>query len=97
MKPRNRVVVFRLTQDEYERLKDASFAKGARSLSDFTRSELLGESRSDSRSDSLHEVLQDRFKHVERKLRDLEALLRHLARHMEGVAIIVLDEQRKAS
>jgi hypothetical protein len=40
-KPRNRVVVFRLSQDEYRSLKEASARAGARNLSDFTRSEVL--------------------------------------------------------
>ena len=39
--PRNRIVVFRLSQDEYQLLKAASQQAGARSLSDFTRGEVL--------------------------------------------------------
>ena len=38
-KPRNRVLIFRLTQDEYEALQIAS--SGARSLSDYARARLL--------------------------------------------------------
>ena len=41
VKPRNRLVVFRLTQEEYEELKSVSFRRGARNISDFARSELL--------------------------------------------------------
>ena len=37
--PRNRVLIFRLTQDEYEALQVAS--SGARSLSDYARARLL--------------------------------------------------------
>jgi Mobilization protein NikA len=40
LKQRNRIVVFRLTDEEYESLKRASLRSG-RTLSDFTRSELL--------------------------------------------------------
>lgn len=40
-KPRNRIVVFRLSQDEYRSLQDACTRAGARNLSDFTRSEVL--------------------------------------------------------
>jgi len=40
-KPRNRIVVFRLSQDEYRSLQDACIRAGARNLSDFTRSEVL--------------------------------------------------------
>ena len=39
-KPRNRVLIFRLTQDEYQTLRTAS--SGARSLSEFARDKLLG-------------------------------------------------------
>jgi hypothetical protein len=39
-KPRNRTLICRLTQDEYDRLQAAS--TGARSLSDFARERLLG-------------------------------------------------------
>jgi hypothetical protein len=38
-KPRNRVLIFRLTQDEYQALRTAS--SGARSLSEFARAKLL--------------------------------------------------------
>jgi Mobilization protein NikA len=39
-KPRNKILIFRLTQDEYQALQSAS--SGARSLSDFARTRLLG-------------------------------------------------------
>jgi hypothetical protein len=38
-KPRNRILIFRLTQEEYDALQSAS--AGARSLSEFARSKLL--------------------------------------------------------
>ena len=38
-KPRNKILIFRLTQDEYQALQSAS--SGARSLSDFARTKLL--------------------------------------------------------
>jgi hypothetical protein len=38
-KPRNKILIFRLTQDEYQALQTAS--SGARSLSDFARTKLL--------------------------------------------------------
>ena len=39
-KPRNRTLIFRLTQEEYEALQSAS--SGARSLSEFARAKLFG-------------------------------------------------------
>ena len=38
-KPRNRILIFRLTQDEYDALQSAS--TGARSLSEFARAKLM--------------------------------------------------------
>ena len=40
-KPRNRILIFRLTQEEYAALQAASSEKGARSLSDFARTQLF--------------------------------------------------------
>lgn len=37
--PRNRILIFRLTQDEYQALQAAS--SGARSLSEFARAKLM--------------------------------------------------------
>ena len=39
-RPRNKILIFRLTQDEYHALRSAS--SGARSLSEFARAKLLG-------------------------------------------------------
>ena len=39
-KPRNKILIFRLTQEEYQVLQNAS--SGARSLSEFARTKLLG-------------------------------------------------------
>ena len=41
-KPRNRILILRLTQDEYNALHTASSERGARSLSEFARAKLLG-------------------------------------------------------
>jgi hypothetical protein len=41
LKPRNRILVLRLSQEEYEALRTVSLSRGARNLSDFTRSALL--------------------------------------------------------
>jgi hypothetical protein len=39
--PRDRIVVFRLTQDEYKSLQAACSERGGRNISEFTRTELL--------------------------------------------------------
>jgi hypothetical protein len=41
LKPRNRSVVFRLTQEEYEALHAACIRSGGRSISDYARTSLL--------------------------------------------------------
>lgn len=41
LKPRNRLVNFRLTEEEFAYLRDACVAQGARSISDFARSAVL--------------------------------------------------------
>ena len=38
LKPRSRIVSFRLSQEEYEALESTCIAAGARSISDFARS-----------------------------------------------------------
>ena len=40
--PRNRALIFRLTEDEYAELQTAWSRSGARSFSDFARAKLLG-------------------------------------------------------
>jgi DNA-binding transcriptional regulator GbsR (MarR family) len=40
-KRRTRIVLFRLTDDEYEALQSACAKRGARTISDFARKELL--------------------------------------------------------
>ncbi|WP_180540817.1 plasmid mobilization protein [Nevskia soli] len=39
--PRTRLVNFRLSEDEYQTLKDAAVRQGARSISDFARAAIL--------------------------------------------------------
>jgi hypothetical protein len=39
--PRNRIVIFRLTQEEYDSLLSECSVEGARSFSDFARARLL--------------------------------------------------------
>jgi hypothetical protein len=43
LKPRNRLVNFRLTMEEFEQLRTACERQGARSISDFARCAVLGQ------------------------------------------------------
>jgi len=67
--PRNRVLVFRLGQTEYQKLKEISSRNGARNLSDFMRSELLAYIH----SGTLHEHLQRRFESLEHRIDELRS------------------------
>jgi hypothetical protein len=77
-KPRNRIVVFRLSQDEYRSLKDACDRAGARNLSDFTRSEIL----ECLNSDALGGQLARRFASLEQQIAVLQFQLNNL---LQGV------------
>ena len=61
---RDRLVVFRLTQEEYRLLQAACAAAGRRSVSEFTRSELL----SIVHSDSVDASIRDKLLEIDRKL-----------------------------
>jgi len=56
IKPRNRILIFRLTQDEYQTLQAASSEKGARSLSEFARAKLLGSLSAPALDDQITEL-----------------------------------------
>jgi hypothetical protein len=72
---RNRIVVFRLTQDEYNSLKSACVASGGRNMSDFTRSELLTIVQSNGHSSAI----EQKFAALDRKLTDLHNLVQRIA------------------
>ena len=72
---RDRLVVFRLTKEEYGLLKSACAAAGRRSISEFTRAELLSIVQSDSVDASIRE-----------KLLDIDHKLNVLLQRLEGPA-----------
>lgn len=65
-KRRDRSVIFRVNEQEYDSLKSACEAAGHRSLSDYTRSELLG-----TRIDSSDSCLLERLREIDRKLTEV--------------------------
>ena len=67
--PRNRVVFFRLTEAEYRKLKETSSHNGARSLSDFMRTEILAYIH----SGTITEHLQRRFESLEHRIAELQS------------------------
>jgi hypothetical protein len=88
--PRNRVVVFRLSQEEYQALKTACSVRGGRNLSEFTRSELLAMIQ----SESIGHMVQKRLTQVEQTLTDLSAVLVSLHNRLDGASFVVLDGHR---
>ena len=68
---RNRIVVFRLSQDEYDCLRAACVAAGGRNLSDFTRSELLTVVQTGNGGSTI----EREFVEINRKLSALQALI----------------------
>ena len=72
---RSRIVIFRVTPEEYSSLMSACVASGRRSLSDFTRSELLAMRP----ADALGPIVERRFVEIDRKLSDLRALVQHVS------------------
>ena len=72
LKRRDRAVIFRLTQDEYDNLAASSRARGARTISDYARTELL-QALGRDQSDVMRE-LSDLRSHMER----MEGLLASL-------------------
>jgi hypothetical protein len=73
-KPRNRIVVFRLSQEEYRSLQEACSRAGARNLSDFTRSEVL----ECVNSDALGGPLARRFASLEQQIATMQFQLNNL-------------------
>lgn len=77
VKNRSRVVVFRVTQEEYQYLRSVCLERGGRNLSEFTRSELLAFLKSAGQSD-------ERIAELERKLASLQYSVQHMIRLMES-------------
>jgi hypothetical protein len=71
---RNRTVIFRVTEQEYNFLRSACAAAGGRSLSDYTRSELLSRPRVDSSED----LIWQRVLEMDQKLTEIQELAQQM-------------------
>lgn len=80
---RNRIVLFRLTQEEYNSLQSACVAAGGRNLSDYTRTELLTAMQGDSRESPLAR----RFGHVEQQLSELHNMVKQVSERMTALEL----------
>ena len=80
-KPRNRVVLFRLTEDEYDYLQHACEAGQARSISDFARSRILGQHVSDAQKSAPGDgssLESPSLDGLEQRLDQIQAAVEHL-------------------
>lgn len=75
---RDRTIIFRLTQAEYDRLRLACAEAGARTLSEYTRSELLDACGTDSQGSTNLK----RFHAIDEKLGELKAMVKRIAERM---------------
>ncbi len=82
-KRRDRLVVFRLTQEEYQRLLKESSRNGARSLSDYTRARLLEPDREAAVSSRRVEKRLARF---DKRLDEVQTVLRQVARVVKKIS-----------
>jgi hypothetical protein len=72
---RNRIVVFRLSQLEYDRLRAACDAAGGHTLSDFTRSELLALVENGDGGSGI----ERKFVEIDRKLSVLQTMVKEVS------------------
>ena len=82
LKRRDRIVVFRLTQDEYKRLQRACTRTGARNLSDFTRGQLLDRALAGAWADRF----EGRLSAFEKRMAELHAGVRQITRLLKQIA-----------
>lgn len=84
-KLRNRMVVFRLTQEEYDNLKEICSERGGRTLSDFTRSELMNLLGSESRMERCFTDVRQRLSELQDAVSQLTFLVGNSRRPGEEV------------
>jgi hypothetical protein len=82
LKRRDRMVVFRLTQEEYKRLLKACARTGARNLSDYTRAQLLDRAA----TKGIGEGIETRLSRFDRRLSELEAMLNQMNRLLKQMS-----------
>jgi len=85
LKPRNRLVNFRLSEEEFERLKASCALYGARSLSDFARAAVLRSVAPGGAADHGDSLPDGRATQIDRKIHDLESRVTQLLNLVEGL------------
>jgi hypothetical protein len=83
-KPRNRLINFRLSEEEFEQLRTSCSLHGARSLSDFARNAVLRVANGGDRSQPVSDAAPDlRVVALDRKMQDLETRVSDLMQLIE--------------
>lgn len=81
LRPRNRLVNFRLSEDEFELLRDSCGRFGARSISDFARSSVLARLQEDPEKDP---AAKTRLSSLDNKVVELETRVGQLLKLMDA-------------
>jgi hypothetical protein len=76
LKPRTRIVTFRLAEEEFERIKNVCAAEGARSMSDYARTSLCNSIA--ARGAHADPGLDARVGRLDRKVEELDQAVRIL-------------------
>ncbi len=82
-KRRDKVLLFRLTQEEYDRLLAACTERGGRSLSDFARTKLLQRLEDDPRNPEIEGHLyrvNERLDQLQSAVQDVTGMLEDIVR-----------------
>jgi hypothetical protein len=74
-KPRNRLVNFRVSEEEFQNLREACLSGGARSISDFARSAVLSAFGS---ANEVEGLLKIRLSTIDQKMDELDSSLQTL-------------------
>ncbi len=75
MKRRSRIVSFRLSDEEYNSLKNVSATRGARSVSEFTRSVACGKNEAEMKMEEVLDIMNRRMQSIDQQLQAIiEAL-----------------------
>jgi len=72
---RSRIVMFRLSPDEYASLRSACLAANCRSISDYMRTELLELAQPGPADPAIH----NRFSEIEQRLMELQRLIQDIS------------------
>jgi len=80
LKRRSRIVSFRLSDEEYKSLKSVSAQRGARSVSEFTRSVAFGNSDAENhdKNGNLEESIGDTMRMLRDRMEALDSRIRAL-------------------